>query len=333
MSEENELKDSVKKVGRLVPIIKDAHGNIIDGFHRQKLDPKWSEEFSITLDHIHDPVQLLLARMNVNVCRRIVSVEEKTKWLRQLAEFTGWDAKRIAEESGRSYSWVLKYLSDEFKRDYQSPVSQDKIVHGVEISQEGVKSDVEAVGEIVEVDTKPSKPLVECECCRRQVFYAKYVTVDGILKTVCGLCKERLDKGEIEFPKLKVREKPKVVKPKETWEERKAHMAPQVSKMDEAMLVRLQQNLELREQGWRIIFQKHYCLAETISDVTLVKGDREILVYFDSPLHEKRRDKDESLREMARTRLGVETLPLDFKTDAVKEQELLEQQIMEAVKE
>ena len=39
MSEEYDLKTSFAKHGFIVPIIKDANGNIIDGIHRHQIDP------------------------------------------------------------------------------------------------------------------------------------------------------------------------------------------------------------------------------------------------------------------------------------------------------
>jgi hypothetical protein len=115
MNEEYELKQSIAKLGRLTPIIKDASGHIIDGLHRQKLDSKWEEEFSVTLESIKDPVQLLLARLAINVCRRQVPNEEKTRMLDYIAKQTDWTPQQIAEATGMSYQWVCRYLSEEFK--------------------------------------------------------------------------------------------------------------------------------------------------------------------------------------------------------------------------
>ena len=111
-TEEYDLKASLEKVGPLYPILKDAWGDIIDGFHRQRVDPNWP---SIKLDHITDPVQLSMARLIANVCRREVPAEEKTELLRQIASLTGWTPRRIADALPMSYSWVLLYLPDEFK--------------------------------------------------------------------------------------------------------------------------------------------------------------------------------------------------------------------------
>ncbi|RLG03194.1 MAG: hypothetical protein DRN61_05210 [Thaumarchaeota archaeon] len=109
---EYDLRDSIKKVGRLYPVLVDAHGNIIDGYHRLAADPNWPVH---KVEEIKDPVQLTIARLVANVCRREVPAEEKTKWLRQIAELTGWTPKQIAENLPVSYRWVMKYFPDELK--------------------------------------------------------------------------------------------------------------------------------------------------------------------------------------------------------------------------
>jgi len=67
------------------------------------------------VEEVRDPVQLAIARLIANVCRRTVSAEEKTEWLRQIAELTGWTPRQIAENLPVSYTWVMKYLPDEYK--------------------------------------------------------------------------------------------------------------------------------------------------------------------------------------------------------------------------
>jgi len=37
-----------------------------------------------------------------------------------IAELTGFKPAKIAEELGMSYQWVMKYLSEKYKREYQS---------------------------------------------------------------------------------------------------------------------------------------------------------------------------------------------------------------------
>lgn len=131
ISDEYDLKLSREKLGALVPILTDAFGNIIDGFHRERTDPNWPR---VKIEHITDSVQLSMARLASNVCRREVPAEEKTKLLANIAELTGWDAKEISEALGMSYQWVMKYLPSEFKektwqRETAEPIPQRRIEH------------------------------------------------------------------------------------------------------------------------------------------------------------------------------------------------------------
>jgi hypothetical protein len=70
---EYDLKKSIEGLGKLNPILKDAHGNIIDGFHRQEVDPNWN---AITIGEIDNPAKLELARLATNFCRRHMTSEE-----------------------------------------------------------------------------------------------------------------------------------------------------------------------------------------------------------------------------------------------------------------
>ena len=97
----------------------DKQGNVIDGKHRLALDKDWPK---VTLNHIDTEKKMLLARLVSNVCRRIVSDDEKTRMLREIGEIhrkegmtRGRIAKEIAEETGMSYRWVMKYLPDNLK--------------------------------------------------------------------------------------------------------------------------------------------------------------------------------------------------------------------------
>jgi len=111
-SDEYFIAKSVQQIGYLYPILKDAHGNVIDGYHRLNIDPNWPVK---KVEEVTDPVQLAIARLIANVCRRDIPAEEKTEWLRQIATLTVWSPKEIAANLPVSYTWVMKYLPDEFK--------------------------------------------------------------------------------------------------------------------------------------------------------------------------------------------------------------------------
>lgn len=118
-SEVSGLKHSSEKIGRLYPVLLDKGGNIIDGKHRLVADADWP---TIRLEHIASEKDRLLAKLVSNVCRRTVSSGEKRQILESLGkiyieegERLGRLAYRIAEETGMTYRWVMKYLPEHMK--------------------------------------------------------------------------------------------------------------------------------------------------------------------------------------------------------------------------
>lgn len=123
MTNEN-LKSSSKRIGQLYPILVDYYGNIIDGEHRFEVDEKWRR---LRLEHIRTEKALLIARIISNTVRRSVPRKEKMELLERLGELylsegaePGNIAHKIADETGMSYTWVMKYLPHRFKDSVQS---------------------------------------------------------------------------------------------------------------------------------------------------------------------------------------------------------------------
>jgi len=118
-SSASDLKLSSKRIGKLYPVLLDKDGNIIDGQHRLAADADWP---SVKLSHIGSEKERLLARLISNVCRRTVSPQEKRQVLEDLGgvymkegEKPGGLAYRIAEDTGMTYRWVMKYLPERMK--------------------------------------------------------------------------------------------------------------------------------------------------------------------------------------------------------------------------
>jgi len=112
-----DLRKSKEEVGPLYPVLVDAEGRFIDGYHRMRVDSNWP---IIRLDHIKTRTQLLMARLIANVHRRDVEAEEKTKLVSELAEVTGWTPEEIADRLGMSYTWIMKYLPDKYKSEIRA---------------------------------------------------------------------------------------------------------------------------------------------------------------------------------------------------------------------
>lgn len=121
MSEYNLKKSG--KIGQLYPVLVDAKGNVIDGFHRLEADPKWRTE---KITEIDTKEKLLVARCVANWNRRQVSWEEKEDWINSLARIYKEQGlkvtkrkneikHRIAENTGLNPDIVLMFLKDEYK--------------------------------------------------------------------------------------------------------------------------------------------------------------------------------------------------------------------------
>jgi len=102
----------------------DYYGNIIDGKHRFSADREWKR---VILKHVKTEKDRLIARIISNTLRRSVSSNEKTELLGRLGEIClgegiepGKIAYEIAEQTGMSYTWVMKYLPDRFKDNVKS---------------------------------------------------------------------------------------------------------------------------------------------------------------------------------------------------------------------
>lgn len=119
------LKSSTMKVGKLYPVLEDFHGNVIDGKHRLEADGNWPR---MRLENVKTEKERIVARLISNACRRSVTAQEKTEMLDKLGEILheervqpGEISKMVAEETGMSYTWVMKYLSEKFRDEKKAP--------------------------------------------------------------------------------------------------------------------------------------------------------------------------------------------------------------------
>jgi len=119
-----DFKSSAEKVGKLYPILEDFYGNIIDGEHRLEADEDWPK---IRLEKVKTERERIIVRLIGNACRRSVPAQEKTEMLDKLGCILleeglklGEIAEKIAEDTGMSYRWVVKYLPDKYKDPRQS---------------------------------------------------------------------------------------------------------------------------------------------------------------------------------------------------------------------
>jgi len=316
--EEQRLDESVAKLGRLVPIIKDAHGNIIDGLHRQRLDPKWAEEFSLKLENIKDPVQFLIARMNINLIRRTVSAEEKTSWLKELKDLTGWSTDEIAEKTGMSKRWVLQYMPKELKEPEPEELARARLARE-KIPEIPKEPQIE--------EQKPSMPPVPCSVGGHvNLVFPKFW--QG--QPVCEDHYNQLSHGEITLEP----EKPKPEEaPKPSPVEKKIHvpgayreeMHKPVSRMDQWLAE------ELSRRGIPIKVQEPVCIKFVVPEVIIEKGDKPLAVFLDHPdTHMKRTLADIENRELLKKR-GVDFIAIEYYAYTEEERQRIISEVLSAI--
>lgn len=105
-----DLIQSEKVVGQIYPVIKDAKGNILDGFHRKRVDPNWKE---VVLP-IEDELQALQVRVHLNTLRRDVPRSEKEGWVATARDILRKRLEKEAtqQEIGKALGFSVQWVSD-----------------------------------------------------------------------------------------------------------------------------------------------------------------------------------------------------------------------------
>ena len=78
-----DLERSEKTIGQLYPVLRDARGRVIDGYHRLDANPNWK---SVTLDNVKTKEDRLIVSAHVNLGRRNISSSEREEIVNALAE-------------------------------------------------------------------------------------------------------------------------------------------------------------------------------------------------------------------------------------------------------
>jgi hypothetical protein len=154
LSEDYDITKSAKELGKLVPILKDAHGNIIDGFHRIEVDPNWP---SIKVESVDDAVKLELARLATNFCRRQVTPDEMKRRIGFLVE-SGMSPEGIVEKTGISISTVYRHMPQELKDHKKSEVGGIRKSSDSAVTCEQTVKIHETPQQLKEPDCNPTVP-------------------------------------------------------------------------------------------------------------------------------------------------------------------------------
>ena len=296
----------------MYPILKDAYGNIIDGFHRQNADPNWP---SITVGTIDDAVKLELARLAANYCRRNIPAIE----LQQRIGFligAGLKPDEIAEKTGLSKTTVYKYMPQEMKDPERS-----------EATKKGIEEHRPPHAEV----SSTIQDTVQCDRCH----VSTSAPVEWHNHKLCQSChgKAEADPDGFNgyFTAVSKKPEPHVVlttdspRSLDSWETRKAQMSPQHSKMEGLVLA------SLIEHGVKGIVQdRRFCVQETIPDYNI--PSQNLVIYLDGEVHNGKQDRDEKLRESLTKRHGVKVFSYSYDSTSQKEVERVTKEILSVVK-
>jgi ParB-like chromosome segregation protein Spo0J len=111
------LRDSVRRLGVLVPVAKDQHGNILDGHHRVQVADDLGVRYRVDVIQVADDEQADEIRRTLNVDRRQLSGDELKRHilvLAQLREPSGVGSlsqQEIADRTGASQATVSRVLA------------------------------------------------------------------------------------------------------------------------------------------------------------------------------------------------------------------------------
>jgi very-short-patch-repair endonuclease len=316
MSEEYDLRQSVENLGQLSPILKDKHGNVIDGLHRLQLYPDWP---SITLEQIDTVEKLEAARLAVNTNRRVVSSSEIMMRVKLLAK-AGLKPEQIMAMSGLSKTTVYKYFPDELKQDEKVRAGS----LGGSASGQARNSGSSANQTVKTQET--AQPRLECERCHVVTSDCKGWQSPNTKNQyiLCSKCYERAelspgayetffayrDKSKTLFPPPSPQRE---AKPRDfdSWQHRKAAMSPQKSALELAVIQ------DLQNEGYPIETDVEFCTQKTIPDGYMRKANT--LIYIDGAVHEGREDRDEQLRDRVQKLLGCQIITVKFDRDTKEE--------------
>ena len=306
MSEEfskQSLAKSEKVIGQLYPRLVNQEGKSLDGDHRFATNPKWETKVIQTKNRSQE----ILVSMHAHHRRRVPQQETKAMIVELAKELeqSGIPKEDIATELVKIAPYTKRYILMLLPTEFKKPIR-------VEAGK--------VAGEIFHQKTMLSG-LVGCDRCL--VATREATQYKG--ETLCPSC---LEKAKYKPEKAKPQPTPKVdvteYKPKETWPQRKAVMTPQVSKMEQAVLLRL------AEKGLHPETQKQFCLRSTRPDYYFPKLN--LAIYLDGPVHKGREDRDEAIRELLQRRYGVKPVGIAYEGTSQAAIDEIVNRIVEAAK-
>ena len=291
---EYDLRESVKSLGKLTPVLKDAFGNVIDGLHRLELFPDWP---CMTLWSIDTSQKLEAAKLALNTNRRIVSSSEISLRVELLTK-SGLKPEEIAKITGLSERTIYRHIPQPLKKPEAQAIS------------EGMKekSQLTPVSSIIKtqetpqpIRTAPSDDIRKCQRCGHDCHITNLKRMNDD-KDVCPMCRVNFYGHAV----AKTEAKGPARMPVESWTQRKAQMSPQHSKMEQNLYKRL------KEAGYDAEIDHFFCTEGSVPDFYFPKENA--VAYVDGEDVHKDEEDDEALRDKVVVRHKVRLLePLRYK--------------------
>jgi len=305
----DELKLSIQRLPMLkeaYPVVLDEKGIPIDGWHRLEVDKDWP---TVTVP-IEDPIKRQIARFAVNFCRRKVTDKEKRDWITNIHLQTKLSPKELADLLPMSYSWIMKYLPDEYKDKVKAEAGTKGGVAS------GVARQPASSHEAKDEFGRPKVFSCGIPGCPEGTYDSE--RYDGI--HLCARHRDLFNRDSGAVEKLKAKkpfspqkvEKKKYDPLKPSLEERKRMMHPTKSKMEREVIQ------ELQAEGWPI--DTDYLIPLTNPDGYLHEIRLPLEVDGEQVHKGKKAERDDLVNEILRHR-GIEPARERFSHYSVKRKE------------
>ncbi len=300
-----DLVASIQEHGMIEPVVvrplhdSESRYEVLAGERRLKAakELKWSV-VPCHIREVSEDVAIVL-QAEENLHRKDYDDEDKVHLVSELARLKKWDATEIAKRLHRSYSWVVKYLPEQYKDKAKMESGQ---VGGIESGASRREAKLEQAVKTQEtpqaIRTMPTEDLMDCQNCRMGFHISKLKNLNG--QDLCPQCYDRL----VKLPKVqeKTVEKSRSL---EKWENRVASMKVQHSKME------IDLRVKLSEAGFGVEMDHDFCLQHTIPDFYFPK--EKVAVYVDGEVHEGKEEHDDWIRGQLANRYGLKVVPLRYK--------------------
>ena len=310
MSEEfskESLGKSEKVIGQLYPRLVNQEGKSLDGDHRFAANPKWEKKVIETENRSEE----ILVRMHAHHRRRVPQEETKAmiKDLAKELEKAGIKKEDVATELVKITPYVQRYVLQLLPIEYKKP---EKVKAG-KISAEITEQKAMLAG------------LVECDRCHMANRETEEYKGDTLCPRCLKLAKHKPERSRVQIPPGPDKVTTSIIKPKLSWKDRKARMQMPVSKMEEAVRIKLE------EKGLHPETDREFCLQSTKPDYYF--PNKNLAIFLDgADVHRKRQDRDQALRELLTKRHNVKIVSLTYTAYSEAQKDEIVNRIMEATK-